>query len=248
MADRTEQFDALLNNRADQYNSEIQNNIPSLTAEIGSRSFPVPTELGELGDVNLTSPQNNQTLKFNSSTQKWENGNDIRASWGNITGTIDDQTDLKNKFDASLQMLSDTVGWTGKNLLKPKNASSSIFTVNSDNSITVNGTPSSDATYDIDSAFVVSEPCILTGCPSGGGANSYQLIAKGHLPIELQHLVESQVGLAVVLLLRNLHADPRPDEILQRLGQHDFHAKQSDGRYCLEEEWHKLRRGKKHRR
>ena len=34
------------------------------------------TELNNLGDVSITSAQNGQTLKYNSTTQKWENAND----------------------------------------------------------------------------------------------------------------------------------------------------------------------------
>jgi len=56
--------------------------------------------LAGLDDVSLTSLVNNQILQYNSTTARWENVTlDIpdTASWGNITGTLSDQTDLQSK-------------------------------------------------------------------------------------------------------------------------------------------------------
>ena len=52
---------------------------------------------------------------------------------------------------ATIDLLKDTVGWTGKNLLEVSSASQTIngvtFTVNSDKSVTVNGTASAQAEF-----------------------------------------------------------------------------------------------------
>ena len=69
------------------------------------------------------------------------------------------------------------------------------------------------------------------------------LVAQGHLPVKLQHLVQSQIALAVALLLRQLDAHLRTDDVLQRLGQHHLHAKQADGGNGLEQERRELTHG-----
>lgn len=58
-------------------------------------------ELAQQNDVLITSPTNNQLLRFNSSTNKWENSNpvDVAATWGGITGTLSNQTDLQNALN-----------------------------------------------------------------------------------------------------------------------------------------------------
>lgn len=87
-------------------------------------------------------------------------------------------------------LLKDTVGWTGKNLLKNTASSQTIngvtFTVNADGSITVNGT----ATANIIDYFInkftndyfpydTSKEYILSGCPAGGSSNGYRLDIVG---------------------------------------------------------------------
>ena len=62
--------------------------------------------LYQLPDVNISEPTNGQVLKYNSTTQLWENGVDVGGvAWGGITGTLSNQTDLQNalnlKYDAS---------------------------------------------------------------------------------------------------------------------------------------------------
>ena len=49
----------------------------------------IPSDLDDLSDVTLSSPQNGQVLKYNSSTSMWENANESGGGGG---ATIDDTT------------------------------------------------------------------------------------------------------------------------------------------------------------
>lgn len=72
---------------------------------------------------------------------------------------------------------------SGKNRLKNVRTSATLngvtFTVNKDKSITVSGTASSDATFSIDTAFDKKGNYIMSGCPSGGSAATYFMVAGG---------------------------------------------------------------------
>lgn len=63
--------------------------------------------LREISDVELTNLANNDTIKWDSTKNKWVNGTDSGGggTWGSITGTLSNQTDLQNalnlKYDAS---------------------------------------------------------------------------------------------------------------------------------------------------
>jgi len=63
--------------------------------------------LREISDVELTNLANNDTIKWDSAKNKWVNGADSGGggTWGSITGTLSNQTDLQNalnlKYDAS---------------------------------------------------------------------------------------------------------------------------------------------------
>ena len=46
------------------------------------------TTLAGLTDVNISSPSNNDVLKYNSTSQKWENGPDSGATYTEVTGTL----------------------------------------------------------------------------------------------------------------------------------------------------------------
>lgn len=59
----------------------------------------IPSILDELDDVVITSPQNNQVLKYNSTSQKWENGT------GGGVSVLDDLTDVVISSPASGQVL-----------------------------------------------------------------------------------------------------------------------------------------------
>ena len=56
--------------------------------------------VASLTDVSLTNVTNNQALLYNTTTQKWENKDIvISTAWGDITGTLADQTDLQQALD-----------------------------------------------------------------------------------------------------------------------------------------------------
>lgn len=59
--------------------------------------------LFQLHDTNINSPTNNQVLKYNSTTKLWENGAASGGgTWGSITGTLSDQTDLQTALNLKL--------------------------------------------------------------------------------------------------------------------------------------------------
>ena len=63
------------------------------------------TTLAGLTDVSISSPSNNQALMYDSSSSKWKNGNVLTSvAWGDITGTLANQTDLQNALDAKTTM------------------------------------------------------------------------------------------------------------------------------------------------
>lgn len=77
--------------------------------------------ISSLTDVALTGLADGQVLKYNSTTQKWENSAaGGGGTWGSITGTLSDQTDLQdaltakqNAITSSAMLSSDLVDDTG---------------------------------------------------------------------------------------------------------------------------------------
>ena len=64
---------------------------------------PSSTTLGTLTDVELTNLANGDVIRYDSATGKWENsssGPGGASVWGQITGTLSDQTDLQSALDA----------------------------------------------------------------------------------------------------------------------------------------------------
>ena len=87
-------------------------------AQYESITTPDPTQLyfvtdegvsiSTLDDVSLNNIVNGQILKYNATTQKWENSAASGGgTWGNITGTLSDQTDLQNALNAKQNTISD---------------------------------------------------------------------------------------------------------------------------------------------
>lgn len=85
---------------------------------------------------------------------------------------------------ATIDLLKDTVGWIGKNLLKLHLTSGSTngvnYTVNVDGSISLSGTATNDAYLTLHSRLndpieLESDNYILNGCPANGGGSTYQL-------------------------------------------------------------------------
>lgn len=61
--------------------------------------------LSRMADVVLTNIQNNDVLKWNTTTNKWENGAVATSTaWGSITGTLSDQTDLQSALNTKLSI------------------------------------------------------------------------------------------------------------------------------------------------
>ena len=60
------------------------------------------TSLAALTDTNISSPLNDQVLKYDGSSSKWINGAAPASgtSWGSITGTLSNQIDLQNALNA----------------------------------------------------------------------------------------------------------------------------------------------------
>ena len=103
------------------------------------------------------------------------------AVWGNITGTLSNQTDLQNALDAKMSYADNGV-LGAKNLL-PNTASTQTingvtFTVNSDGSVNANGTATNNTAFPLNlnvTDLIIGESYIWSGCPSGGGDITYQI-------------------------------------------------------------------------
>lgn len=67
-----------------------------------ARITDLPTTLISLtGDVAVSSPSDGQHLVYDANIQKWKNITSAASvSWGGVTGTLSDQTDLQNALDA----------------------------------------------------------------------------------------------------------------------------------------------------
>lgn len=84
---------------------------------------------------------------------------------------------------APISLVKDTVGWTGKNLIgNPEFPTGTIFTIQSDNSIKFNGTPSTDffrnyglsknnTNYTHIIPVEIGKKYIISGCPDGGSGS-----------------------------------------------------------------------------
>lgn len=104
---------------------------------------------------------------------------------GNLKDSGKKASDFATPSDIAGQqsLVKDTVGWTGKNLLKNTATSQTIngvtFTVNADGSVTVNGTATANTVFPLNlaikSKLEENGKYILSGCPSGGATNKYKL-------------------------------------------------------------------------
>ena len=77
-------------------------------AQFESITTPDPTQLyfitddnglSSLDDISLSTLTNGQVLQYNATTQKWENSAASSGTWGSITGTLSDQTDLQTALN-----------------------------------------------------------------------------------------------------------------------------------------------------
>lgn len=113
----------------------------------------------------------------------------ITVSWTNLMIVEGDVTSNPPSYSDYFSGLKNAffkeIVSTGRNLIpypysEPTVTKNGItFTVNTDGTITVNGTATDRAIYYIAGLYSVSPPkdCIMTGCPSGGGSNTYALEA-----------------------------------------------------------------------
>ena len=72
--------------------------------------------LREISDVELTNLANNDTIKWDSTKNKWVNGiggGGGGGTWGSITGTLSNQTDLQSALDAKENVANKTTTITG---------------------------------------------------------------------------------------------------------------------------------------
>lgn len=99
--------------------------------------------------------------------------------------TIYNLKDIEARKRVPEVLLKDTVGWTGKNLLKipasvvTQTINGVTFTVNSDGSITANGTASAQTLFEVTKIYDAVEKCIFSGCPKSGSTTTYDLRMGG---------------------------------------------------------------------
>lgn len=117
-------------------------NITQLTNNAG---YITSASISTLTDVDLTNLSNGEGLIYNSTTEKWENGTlASSATWGNITGTLSNQTDLQNALNAKQDDLTFSTGLTeSSNSVEVTDYNKLIKnTATHSQSLTINGTAS----------------------------------------------------------------------------------------------------------
>ena len=92
----------------------LSNQTDLQTALDGKASTSHAHAVNDLSDVTITTPSTGQVLKYNGSA--WVNGTDSTGSggggdstWGSITGTLSDQTDLQTALDGKLSTSGGTI-------------------------------------------------------------------------------------------------------------------------------------------
>lgn len=105
---------------------------------------------------------------------------DPSTDYAQYAKTNRELTEDTNAIEPMLNVLG------AKNLLKNTASSATVngvtFTVNSDGSVTVNGTATALSTINVATNFVTTEKVIMSGCPKGGGESNYQLDTVGITP------------------------------------------------------------------
>lgn len=155
-----------------------------------TRTRVVATMLSELEDVELDDLQDDDILVYDSLDGKWHNeANAGGGTWGTITGTLSDQTDLQAALDNKYNRSEANV-LGAKNLLpKSKKTTDSKngidFTFNADGSVTFSGTASdvAEAYFDqsIDERLLVSElppNMIVSGSDSSNSKYGIEVVYR----------------------------------------------------------------------
>ena len=131
-------------------------------------------KLDNLEDVSIDTPLGGDVLMYDSTNEEWVNETPD-------TTPTEDSSELitSGGVYGGLADLWSSNARTGVHNLLPNTASSTgIFTVNSDGSVTVNGSPSSNVylrLYTFEAGTLQSGNYILSGCPEGGSATTYEL-------------------------------------------------------------------------
>lgn len=88
---------------------------------------------------------------------------------------------LETEVDENRAALAEVIDSGQKNILQNTAVSAEVngitFTVNSDGSVTATGTATANADYTVSNltGYPTSGQYILSGCPEGGGANTYRI-------------------------------------------------------------------------
>ncbi len=171
-------------NFVDGVTSAIQTQLDSKSASSHAHA------INDLSDVTITAIADNHILKYDSGTSQWVNEADAGGgSWGSITGTLADQTDLNNALGAKVNDTGDEtiagvktfssdplipdevygVGWNGSLEPPTKNAVyDKISTMPDVNTSLVHGEVPSGTVNGSNTAFT------LSATPATGSLNLFQ--------------------------------------------------------------------------
>tara|TARA_A100001035_G_scaffold280306_1_gene285392 strand:- start:351 stop:2393 length:2043 start_codon:yes stop_codon:yes gene_type:complete len=135
----------------------VPTTVSSFTNDSGYITGITAQSINSLNDVNITSVQNDQILKYNSSTNQWENGTGGSTSIGNFTlssSTIDTDDSSQIVMTPSVRMSSD--------LTVDGNLTAQRFTADSFESSGV-GTPQIDSASSIE--LIAQDQVRITNSP-----------------------------------------------------------------------------------
>ena len=135
----------------------VPTTVSSFTNDSGYITGITAQSINSLNDVNITSVQNDQILKYNSSTNQWENGTGGTTSIGNFTlssSTIDTDDSSQIVMTPSVRMSSD--------LTVDGNLTAQRFTADSFESSGV-GTPQIDSASSIE--LIAQDQVRITNSP-----------------------------------------------------------------------------------
>jgi len=139
----------------------------------------VGTEMSQrqMADLNLQSALESSVSAIRSELT-------LKASTSDVTAAVADEAAARQAADAELHDAVGAVAALGaKNNLLITNSNGTLivngitFTKNADQTITATGTATANADYPLNSALtlIIGQQYILSGCPSGGGADSFFL-------------------------------------------------------------------------
>lgn len=164
-------------------------NITQLTNNAG---YITSAAISSLTDVDLTNLSNGEGLIYNANSQKWENGTlATSATWGNITGTLSDQTDLQQALDTKQNTLI---------------AGNNLEIIPHSDTTTVDGTETIDIAYSYADGLtnaIAYGNCVLSGTPTEGSPVTIAC-NNGTLKVNSQGVYADGTTETVVLCTKNL--------------------------------------------